>query len=164
MPEKPAPPRISESEWDVMTVIWADPGATAQDVHHELAETGWTLRTVKSFLSRLVKKGALGFEPNRCYLIWYLCLCRNALSKRVRQLVRNRRDLGCKPKVLVGIGHMRLDRDYTNPPNPLSEQSSHTRQQRDERMGRERRAHGREKNPTIREPTDQSLTFSSPAR
>lgn len=61
MANKP-PPKISESEWDVMTAIWERGEVTAQDVHEQLDAKGWTLRTVKTFLSRLVKKGALGYS------------------------------------------------------------------------------------------------------
>ncbi len=56
-------PRISEAEWDVMSVLWAHEHAFAQEVASELApRKDWNQRTVKTLLGRLVKKGALGFE------------------------------------------------------------------------------------------------------
>lgn len=59
----PQAPKISEAEWDVMNVVWEDHPITAQDVYDQLqARTGWALRTVKTLLARLVKKGALGYE------------------------------------------------------------------------------------------------------
>lgn len=59
----PDTPKISEAEWDVMNVVWEQHPITAQDVHTLLEpRTGWTQRTVKTLLSRLVKKRALGYE------------------------------------------------------------------------------------------------------
>ena len=59
----PNPPRISEAEWDVMNVIWAEGPATAHDVHAALGDArAWTLRTVKTLIARLVKKGAVAFD------------------------------------------------------------------------------------------------------
>jgi len=59
----PDPPRISAAEWDVMRVLWDRPGLFAQEVAAELAPAhDWSDRTVKTLLSRLVKKRVLRFE------------------------------------------------------------------------------------------------------
>ncbi len=59
----PKPPSISAAEWDVMHVVWERGTATAQEVHEALGGgRRWSPRTVKTLLSRLVKKGALRFE------------------------------------------------------------------------------------------------------
>lgn len=56
-------PRISESEWRVMQVLWEKGPQTANDVVEALAgEVHWKPRTVKTLISRLVKKGAVQFE------------------------------------------------------------------------------------------------------
>jgi BlaI family transcriptional regulator, penicillinase repressor len=56
-------PRISETEWEVMKVCWARPHAAAQEIIEALAARGaWHPKTVKTLLSRLVKKRALGFR------------------------------------------------------------------------------------------------------
>lgn len=56
-------PRISESEWRVMQVLWQNGPQTANDVVRALAgEVHWKPRTVKTLISRLVKKGAVRFE------------------------------------------------------------------------------------------------------
>lgn len=61
--------RISEAEWQVMEVVWAQSPITAQDVAIQLADTGWSLATVKTLLSRLAAKGALATaEDGRRYL------------------------------------------------------------------------------------------------
>ena len=56
-------PSISDAEWEVMTVLWADSPLTASDVVDRVAmRNQWNPRTVKTLLNRLVSKGALGFE------------------------------------------------------------------------------------------------------
>lgn len=52
--------RISDAEWEVMQVVWELRSATAADVIERLTpQTGWSHRTVRTLLSRLVQKGAL---------------------------------------------------------------------------------------------------------
>ena len=55
--------RISDAEWDVMQVVWDLRTATAADVIERLAPpTGWSHRTIRTLLSRLVQKGALSAD------------------------------------------------------------------------------------------------------
>jgi BlaI family penicillinase repressor len=63
-------PQISEAEWEVMNVVWDRHPVSANDVAETLEpRTGWSSRTVKTLLGRLVKKGALAFrEEGRRYL------------------------------------------------------------------------------------------------
>src|SRR5438105_5063845 len=62
-------PRISESEWEVMRVVWGKGPLSASGVIEELPRKGWHPKTVKTLLGRLVKKGALGFEEEgRAYV------------------------------------------------------------------------------------------------
>jgi len=59
----PKVPRISDSEWKVMEVVWADPPVTAMRVSLALGDVeGWKPQTVKTLLGRLVKKGVLRYE------------------------------------------------------------------------------------------------------
>ncbi|MEM7307425.1 MAG: BlaI/MecI/CopY family transcriptional regulator [Planctomycetota bacterium] len=55
-------PRISDAEWAVMATIWDQHPRTAAEVAAALADRAWSVRTVKTLLGRLVKKGVLGFE------------------------------------------------------------------------------------------------------
>jgi BlaI family penicillinase repressor len=58
-------PKISESEWLVMNIIWKDHPITANRIMESIANINdWSRNTVKTFLARLVKKGAIGFENN----------------------------------------------------------------------------------------------------
>ena len=58
----PELPRISDAEWAVMTAVWDRSPRTAAEVVEALAARRWNVRTIKTLLSRLVKKGVLGFE------------------------------------------------------------------------------------------------------
>jgi len=62
--------RISEGEQAVMEVLWADSPLTASEVADRIpAERGWSERTVKTMLGRLLAKGALVHEEDgRRYL------------------------------------------------------------------------------------------------
>lgn len=66
----PKVPRISEAEWEVMKVLWARAPRVAQEIIAELAQRmSWNHRTIRTLLSRLVKKGALDFSrEGRAYL------------------------------------------------------------------------------------------------
>lgn len=57
-------PRISETEWEIMRVIWARHPISAADIIGTLVEqdSTWHPVTVKTLLNRLVKKRALGFD------------------------------------------------------------------------------------------------------
>lgn len=64
-------PRISETEWEVMKIVWAQAPCTAGQIIDNLtrADATWHPKTVKAFLNRLVKKRVLGFrKEGRAYL------------------------------------------------------------------------------------------------
>jgi BlaI family transcriptional regulator, penicillinase repressor len=65
-----AVPRISETEWEVMRVVWAKAPCTAGEIIAALvrADPSWHPKTIKTFLNRLVRKQALGFhKEGRAY-------------------------------------------------------------------------------------------------
>lgn len=62
--------RISEAEHQVMEVLWAEAPLGAADISARVdAARGWSARTVKTMLSRLLAKGAIVHEEEgRRYL------------------------------------------------------------------------------------------------
>ena len=57
--------RISDAEHAVMEALWEKSPLTAADVCDAVCEQrGWSMPTVKTLLSRLVAKGAVGTEPD----------------------------------------------------------------------------------------------------
>lgn len=64
-------PQISETEWEVMKVVWAKAPLSAAEIIEALitADSTWHPKTAKTLLNRLVKKKALGFKKEgRAYL------------------------------------------------------------------------------------------------
>ncbi|NND83035.1 MAG: BlaI/MecI/CopY family transcriptional regulator [Gammaproteobacteria bacterium] len=60
---------ISESEKRVMEALWQSSPLTSQQVVERLSHQDWNDKTVKTFLNRLVNKGALSFtRQGRAYL------------------------------------------------------------------------------------------------
>jgi BlaI family penicillinase repressor len=58
-------PEISVAEHRVMKVIWNDNPITAMEIIKELKKiTDWKPNTVKTFINRLLNKGAVGYEKS----------------------------------------------------------------------------------------------------
>lgn len=56
-------PKISEAEWEVMKLLWKANPLTSEKIIASLAEeNNWSTQTIKTFITRLIKKGAIGFE------------------------------------------------------------------------------------------------------
>ena len=57
-------PRISETEWEIMKVVWAKAPCSASDVIDALTaqDRTWHPKTIKTYLTRLVAKKALDFH------------------------------------------------------------------------------------------------------
>lgn len=67
-------PKISEAEWEVMKIVWVDSPRTSNQIIEALESTkDWKPKTIKTLISRLVSKNALGFkEEGRKYLYYPL--------------------------------------------------------------------------------------------
>ena len=63
-PTMKAIPNISETEWEIMRVVWERHPVTAHEVIAELTrhDASWHPKTARTLLSRLVRKGALDYE------------------------------------------------------------------------------------------------------
>jgi len=57
-------PKISDTEWEVMRVVWARHPITAAEVigHLAASDPSWHPKTVRTLLARLVQKRALDYE------------------------------------------------------------------------------------------------------
>ena len=57
-------PRISDTEWEIMRILWAQHPLTAGEVIEQLAATDpdWHPKTARTLLARLVQKKALGYK------------------------------------------------------------------------------------------------------
>jgi BlaI family penicillinase repressor len=59
------PPKISDTEWEIMRIVWAHHPITAADIITRLsaADPSWHPKTARTLLARLVAKRALDYEP-----------------------------------------------------------------------------------------------------
>jgi len=65
-------PKISESEWLVMRVLWSKSPLAAQDIFEQLdSTTKWKPKTIKTLIDRLVKKGAVKYEKDGRRYLYY---------------------------------------------------------------------------------------------
>lgn len=65
-------PKISESEWRIMKLLWKHSPLPAYDIAEEVANSeSWDIRTVKTFLSRLVKKGAISYRKYKNLYLYF---------------------------------------------------------------------------------------------
>ena len=58
-------PEISGAEHQVMKIIWNDNPITAMEIIKELTKIfDWKPNTIKTFINRLLNKGAIGYEKS----------------------------------------------------------------------------------------------------
>lgn len=76
-------PDISQSEWQVMKVVWAQQPVAASMIIKSLNQThDWTAATIRTFLHRLVKKGALEYEQDGNRYLYRAAVSRGKTVKR----------------------------------------------------------------------------------
>jgi len=97
-------PKIAESEWRVMKILWADSPRTANEIVESLkVETNWNPKTIKTLLNRLVKKQALGFEKEGRTYNYYPLISRNEYARTERKSILNRVYDGCLKPMLASF-------------------------------------------------------------
>ncbi|WP_166239864.1 BlaI/MecI/CopY family transcriptional regulator [Paenibacillus turpanensis] len=87
-------PKISESEWEIMKVIWKHHPISAEQIMPHLSDQmEWSEPTVRTFLNRLLKKNAIGYEKSRRSYLYYPLVsesdCVKAESRSFLQRVFN---------------------------------------------------------------------------
>lgn len=78
--------QITRAEFRIMDILWAESPLAAASVAERLAkETGWSLKTVKTLLSRLVEKDAVAHEPDGRRYLYRPKVTRDAYARRATQ-------------------------------------------------------------------------------
>ena len=97
---------ITDAEWEIMRVIWAQGETTSKEVTQILNhKTEWKNTTVKTLLSRLVDKGMIATKPNGNKFIYYPLVAERQSIQTVSKEVL---DKVCSKKVGTVIEEMIL--------------------------------------------------------
>ncbi len=65
-------PKISDSEWLVMKVLWKESPLKAIEVIKRLDNiANWQPKTIKTLIRRLIKKNAVAFNQDGNYYLYY---------------------------------------------------------------------------------------------
>ncbi|APM39487.1 BlaI/MecI/CopY family transcriptional regulator [Clostridium kluyveri] len=65
-------PKISDSEWEVMRVLWKKSPLTSSEIIEILKEyISWNPKTIHTLISRLVKKDAIEVKKNTPFYLYY---------------------------------------------------------------------------------------------
>lgn len=85
-------PQISNSEYDIMKIIWEKNPIKAQEIIEQVdLSNEWTEKTIKTMINRLLKKGAISYEKEgKAYLYYplikesdYIKMENNSFLKRI---------------------------------------------------------------------------------
>lgn len=110
----PKIPKISDSEWKVMKVLWdkREPQPAYDVIQGLSADERWQPRTVKTLLNRLVKKGAIGFKKYKNLYLYYPQVTEEACIRAASESFLQRCfDGALRPMLAHFVEHRRLTQD-----------------------------------------------------
>ncbi|NNJ30642.1 BlaI/MecI/CopY family transcriptional regulator [Lacrimispora defluvii] len=65
-------PKISDAEWEIMKLIWKSNPITSEEIINLLSgRMMWSAQTIKTFITRLIKKEVIGFEKKGRVYYYY---------------------------------------------------------------------------------------------
>ena len=83
--------QISDAEWIVMNLLWEYPALEAAEVVERIAAAnGWSPKTVKTMLHRLVRKGALSAEAHGKKYVYRTAIRRHDCLRRASRAFMER--------------------------------------------------------------------------
>lgn len=107
-------PKISDAEWEVMKIVWPkNSPCTANEIVDALEGIAeWKPNTVKSLITRLVKKKALGFkEERRIYLYYPLVSETECIRSETKSFVNRVFGGAFKPMLVTFLREEKLSKD-----------------------------------------------------
>ncbi len=83
-------PQVSEAEWEVMKILWAHHPLSSNEIVERLeGRAQWKEKTIKTLISRLVNKKALGYTQNgRAYSYYPLVSEEECIKAENRSFLR----------------------------------------------------------------------------
>lgn len=104
-------PKISDTEWEIMRVVWMKHPITANEIIDQLiaADPSWHPKTARTLLARLVQKKALGYEERgRAYIYSPLVSERESLANASESFLERFFGGSLKPMLAHFVGQQRL--------------------------------------------------------
>ena len=99
-------PSISESEWEIMNVLWDKAPQTANDIILSLQEsTDWKPKTIRTLLDRLVQKDVVGVNKDQRVYTFYPLYSQEECQRAETESFINRIYGGTMKSMLVQFIH-----------------------------------------------------------
>lgn len=106
-------PRISNTEWEIMRVVWMKSPITANEIVEQLiaADPSWHPKTARTLLARLVQKRALGYKAQgRAYVYSPLVTEAECVSTASDSFLERVFGGSLKPMLAHFVGKQRLSK------------------------------------------------------
>lgn len=106
-------PRISNTEWEIMRVVWMKSPITANEIVDQLiaADPSWHPKTARTLLARLVQKRALGYKAQgRAYVYSPLVTEAECVSTASDSFLERVFGGSLKPMLAHFVGKQRLSK------------------------------------------------------
>lgn len=99
-------PSISESEWEIMNVLWDKAPQTANDIILSLQESSdWKPKTIRTLLDRLVQKDVVGVNKDQRVYTFYPLYSQEECQRAETESFINRIYGGTMKSMLVQFIH-----------------------------------------------------------
>jgi len=120
-------PKISEAEWDIMKIIWEKSPRSAQEIIDILiTKREWKPKTIKSLISRLVSKEALGFQKSgKTYSYFSLVTKQECASRETKSFLNKVYDGALNPMLLTFIKEKKLTQQEIEELKHILEEKEH---------------------------------------
>ena len=106
-------PKISDSEWQVMKILWEKSPVTAHYVVKSLSKnTLWSPKTIRTLLNRLVQKKALSFEKEgRQYLYYPIVQQQDCVREETRSFLQRVTGGTLQPMIAAFLEEQKLSKE-----------------------------------------------------
>ncbi|MBQ7134559.1 MAG: BlaI/MecI/CopY family transcriptional regulator [Ruminococcus sp.] len=81
---------ITESEWNVMEILWNTEFATIGDIKRALSDTNWSDSTIKTLVRRLVAKKAVAINDDEAVFRYYPLISQQDCQRKETKSFINR--------------------------------------------------------------------------
>lgn len=120
-------PKISNTEWEIMRVVWMKHPITANEIIDQLtaADASWHPKTARTLLARLVQKKALEYEERgRAYVYSPLVSEQECLANASESFLERFFGGSLKPMFAHFVGQRRLTKKEVEELRSLLEEAS----------------------------------------